>query len=1001
MKTKPKRTLLQYGLSLVFLTSTLAYTEFKPNPVAIETSKGVKPRIMLILDNSASMIIASPTPTHATASWMTRAEMLYDSVLYLADQFAKDANFGITILSTQTKPIWPSILPKGEIINPLLFDVYTNENPDLIYNYVDPTYGYLSYQPNNVPPAYKNWKLQKMGSQSAGVIMNITDLEEPANMSKFKQNVREIGPSGTTPLGSSIIWVGYHFLYNLPEPRPVQYRCQTNHIIMFTDGAANAGDTPQIAAKIVWDANYLPTSGVDMANKSWQSNGMIKQNIAFHGIYFGSEKLGDIENPALTNLKDAAKYSNGMVANANSLDTLKSAFEKIINNIVTIRSGSGGTFGTEDPLHLTNENAKDIYYSTTFSFQDWTGTINAKTKDNNYLWSSINTIRFMNEAGTGTAGSQNTVFKTLKNASTVDITSTNAVTVDDIEWLKGKNILKLRMRSSPLSDIIGSKVSYSGKGLSLISGDLAENSSGTSGDINWKDYQDEKAKFYTSRVLFGSNDGLLNLINPKTGNRNYAFLPPSMLARIANVAARNYVHTFGIDGQITVADAGINGTPNTVAIAGYGAGGKGYFAVRLFCGLKNCGEKNRDKPEILWEAKDAALGYTYGNAHIVRTNNMPNHDILVANGYDAASMQSSLLRYSLAGKLQNEYVINTPEETPYLEGGGLSTPEIITDSKGILMYAYAGDLKGNLWKFDFTNGYSNNQVKIYKLFTDINNKPITTKPLIIKKGNNLMIIFGSGKYLEKTDRQGDNEKALHHVYGILDNNSNKFITKESLQAQKMISLKQENKFDVSSNDVDFKKQNGWYLPLVIDPNSPEGDRLIFDPTVSGTNNLVRFSLAAYANIITNDPCLPNDLNLNGKTLQLYSFSGGKPAGGEIAGDITAKPIGSIDIRNYDESGNILNISKITIEKPSHNAKPLNPEDPNSSGFGYILQSSKDEHGNDKAIYKSEGRGVDMDGRNVLITNTFNPLIDPCKIYPKACENNTAAVAQRIYLHNRF
>lgn len=1003
MQTRYTQSALQYGISLALLSSTLSYAKFIPNAIITETSSGVKPRIMLILDNSGSMIMGSSTSTHPTFSWMSRSEILYESVMFLAKKYTKDANFGISILNAQTKNyMWPSALLKGKSLNTTLKNIFNSP-----YKY---SHGfYKNINTNSVAPACSNWETQKMGIRSAGVIMDILNLETSTNMTLFEQHMRAIGPHNSTPLASSINRVHDYFRLNNAKTKPIQYRCQRNHILMFTDGEANPGEAPQAAAKTVWDTNYLPAYGVDMANKPWKSNGMIKQNISFHGIFFGLEKLDQNENPALTNLKDAASYSKGMVVNANTLDSLKAAFAKIIDTIVITRSGTGGTYGTEDPLHLTNENKKDIYYRTTFAFKDWTSIIQAERPDDSVLWSSLNTIKFKNEAGAGTAGSEYTQFNTYLSPYHINIASIlsflpkSLVTIDDIKWLMGSKISKLRARSTPLSDIIGSKATYSGKGLSLIPGYMAY--ADARNEIDWNKYQVFKAQYCSSFLLIGSNDGLFNLIDPVTGHRKYAFLPPSMFARIATLTDPNYVHTYGIDGQTIVADTGVHGCANTIAVTGYGGGGKGYFAVKLFGEIAySCNNRiNFLIPKILWEVNDSALGYTYGQPHIVRTDDPMNQDIIVANGYDAPNKQTSLLRYSTSGTLKNEYVTKNTDNTPYLEGGGLSTPEIITDSEGLLLYAYAGDLKGNLWKFDFTQGYDTNQVKIFKLFTDINGKPITTKPLIVKRENNLIIIFGSGKYLEKSDHEGSNEKALHHLYGILDNNLNIFITEKELQAQKLIPSTQKNKFDVTSNDVDYSKQKGWYLPLTLNPLAPTGDRLIFDPSMSSTNKLVRFSLAAYKNSISNDPCLSNDANLTGKTIELYPFSGGKPVGDKMAGDISEKPIGTTEIHNYDDAGNILNISKITVEKPSHSGSKINPTNPNSSNFGSIQQTSKDENGIDKETSTSIGRGNDMNGNMFLITNTFNSLKDPCEIYIKACEDTKPKKGNPmiIYTHFRF
>lgn len=861
----------RYCLILSMLCAGVAQAAFTPNPLVTVASEGVKPRVMLILDNSGSMGWSCRTvANHPTASCLIDAESLYESVVDLANTYREDAYFGIANIEQNMTNQWKTMVDKA---------------------------GVTQYQTG----VYS----------AAGVIFGMSNIDKnhPADYNSYVTAARGLSPSYSTPLGRAITNVSNYFAgtayknFNFP----LQYRCQKNHIIMFTDGDADSGQAPSLPAKNVWDTDYTPRSGNDFTGKPWNSAGAIKQNIAFDGIFFGTSVSGR------QGLEAAAAHSNGTVITANSLDELRAAFAKLLSNIVITRSGTGGTYNAEDPLNLTNKDAQEnSYYSTTFAFKDWTGTIIATNPDKTERWSSLDTIKFAGEGGNASA--DKTAFKTLNGTTTADLVAKGAVNANHIQWLKGVNtITTLRVRSTPLSDIIGSKMMYAGKGISLTKGDIMAHDRSNGSGINWGAYANKKSTQYTSKLLTGSNDGLYNLIDPTTGYRTHAFLPPSMLARVAAVASPNYAHSFGIDGATTIADVGMYGGARTLAITGYGAGGKGYFAVQLFCDPNVCGG-NANKPEILWELTDRnRLGYTYGKPQVVRTNNAPNHDLIVPNGYGAESNKTSLLRYAIDGNWQNEYV--TPNNP---NGGGLSTPALVKNSQGYLMYAYAGDLQGNLWKFDFTNGYGNDQVKIIKLFTDINGKPITTKPLILKKENDLFIVFGSGKYLEQSDRENANEKALHHVYGIVD--SDTLISSDELQRQAMSRITGTDYLSVTQNPVDYSTQKGWYLPLTVD-GVQEGDRLVYDPQVLGADSLLSLSLTSYTNVISTDPCLPNDANIKGKDLTILPFTGGMAkqsvidADGKLltAGEILLAPRGTAEIRNFDNDGNIINISEVTVD----------------------------------------------------------------------------------------
>jgi Tfp pilus tip-associated adhesin PilY1 len=100
-------------------------------------------------------------------------------------------------------------------------------------------------------------------------------------------------------------------------------------------------------------------------------------------------------------------------------------------------------------------------------------------------------------------------------------------------------------------------------------------------------------------------------------------------------------------------------------------------------------------------------------------------------------------------------------------------------------YAYAGDLKGNLWKFDLTD--SDPAIWGVAFGEDINddgsinfsegdapeplfqavNQPITTKPDVIRhcESHGFIVVFGTGKFLSIDDRSN---VEIQTLYGIWD-----------------------------------------------------------------------------------------------------------------------------------------------------------------------------------------------------------------------------------------
>ena len=91
-------------------------------------------------------------------------------------------------------------------------------------------------------------------------------------------------------------------------------------------------------------------------------------------------------------------------------------------------------------------------------------------------------------------------------------------------------------------------------------------------------------------------------------------------------------------------------------------------------------------------------------------------------------------------------------------GNGLFSPALVDiDMDDKIDFVYAGDLKGNLWKFDLrdTNPLNwkvfNNGSPLFKTKTG---KPITAQLEVVrhplKKG--FLVLFGTGRYLEDSDK---------------------------------------------------------------------------------------------------------------------------------------------------------------------------------------------------------------------------------------------------------
>jgi type IV pilus assembly protein PilY1 len=181
---------------------------------------------------------------------------------------------------------------------------------------------------------------------------------------------------------------------------------------------------------------------------------------------------------------------------------------------------------------------------------------------------------------------------------------------------------------------------------------------------------------------------------------------------------------------------------------------------------------------------------------------------------------------------------------------GLSTPAPVDiDGDNIVDYIYAGDLQGNVWKFDVTG---EEDVQWHVAFngsplytakdgsTSHNRQPITSRPEVgaSPTGEGLLIYFGTGKYYETTDSDISNAPT-QTFYAIWDKNdgTTPSFTRSDLQEQTVVATTTQNGYNLrvtSDNPVTWRTgmdttgKVGWYIDL---PTT--GERQVSDSILRG------------------------------------------------------------------------------------------------------------------------------------------------------------------------
>lgn len=311
-------------------------------------------------------------------------------------------------------------------------------------------------------------------------------------------------------------------------------------------------------------------------------------------------------------------------------------------------------------------------------------------------------------------------------------------------------------------------------------------------------------------IFVGANDGMLHAINATNttsgGSERWAYVPSMLLPKMDTLAANPYTHDYFVDGQINIADIVVSSTPKKVLVGGLGSGGKGLYGLDITTLTATSDASAASK--ILWEITPTKisyaptttatattaysnLGYTYGTPTIGQTQDN-SYSVIAGNGYNepppsgictATNDCQAYLYVINAANGQLIKAIKAGTSGTATSPNGLSTPAAIDDNNdGKIDYVYAGDLNGNMWKFDISNASSgswpSNATLLYAA-----GQPITSTPGVAAHPNGgYMVTFGTGQMFSYTFPSGirtnttdpaptgtDPDRAtVYYAYGIWD-----------------------------------------------------------------------------------------------------------------------------------------------------------------------------------------------------------------------------------------
>jgi len=422
----------------------------------------------------------------------------------------------------------------------------------------------------------------------------------------------------------------------------------------------------------------------------------------------------------------------------------------------------------------------------------------------------------------------------------------------------------------------------------------------------------------TPLIWVGSNAGMFHAFNANTGVEVFAYVPRSIIRNLPELTKPDYAHRYFVDGVPASGDAYIapNGIGSaswrTVVIGSLGAGGRSVFAIDA------TDPATLGAGSIMWELDATSLssssyqylGHVFGPAFTARAKN-GKWVAVFGNGPESDNQRAALFIVDL--ETGNPIRIIDTGDGDSSNPNGLSTPAPAFDANQQLIGVYAGDLRGNLWKFDLSNTDPtswNVALGGQPLFQARNlagqRQPIFARPLLRRHPNGgAMVIFGTGKLFSPGDKDNSDVQTL---YGVWDKPSAVPLGATFRSGTDMVqqAITQKDVFDpsvVGDEPTNYRLTNfpvnygagqrGWYLDLgvqysvagsavntasaqVVTPR----ERMVVSPIQLGMN------LLAQSFIPSTDPCSPGgDSFLYRLDLLTGSFIGARSFGDPDSGAI--------------------------------------------------------------------------------------------------------------------
>ena len=361
-------------------------------------------------------------------------------------------------------------------------------------------------------------------------------------------------------------------------------------------------------------------------------------------------------------------------------------------------------------------------------------------------------------------------------------------------------------------------------------------------------------------MLHGFKDAKSVAAGSTDGQEVFAYVPRAVYPQLEKLTNKNYggvtlPHQYYVDGWQREADAYTYG-PSTYSfgsgagalvcnvankcwrnylVGSLGAGGRAVYGLDVTETVDSFGVNKLGASTIRWEFSsndDSDIGYVMSPIEVGVTP-AGKWIAIFGNGQSSESGKAVLFLVDLDTRVLSKVVIDASGSN------GLSGVALQKNSAGEIVKIYAGDLKGNMWRLDYSA--TSSSFEVWKqsnvataVFKANSGQPITQAPVLYPHSNGgTLLVFGTGRLSFASD---SSDTSTQTIYGVWDKDGDtqvgRAITRSSLTRRQIsvVSSTAGTFYSVSGSVVDWVNSRGWYVDLEIpSPHGVPGLRVIYPP----------------------------------------------------------------------------------------------------------------------------------------------------------------------------